>query len=298
MHTIDRTELVPTHGARLYTKRAGQGPALVLVSGGGGDADMYDDVVPLLAERHIVITFDRRGNSRSPLDASAAISVAEQADDIVAILDHLAIDRAYVFGNSGGAIITLDLLARHEDRLLGAVVHEPPLMSVVPGTPESEHMERLGRIGREQGPMRGFVAFASMTMPNPPRLFENTIGRNVTAAMLRTVLAVGSVARRVTGRAPGGMTRILGNAAITFRRELPEFVNYEPDITALKAVRVPWCLATGHDSAGRPYDLPAHTLSARLGVACLEFPGGHTVYQQQPEDFTRRLTEILDDTER
>jgi pimeloyl-ACP methyl ester carboxylesterase len=94
---------------------------------------MYSDVVPLLAEQFTVITFDRRGNSRGPLDdQSSPITVAEQAADIVAMLDHYAVDRAYVFGNSGSAIITLEFLAKHEDRLLGAVAHNRQWCSFFP----------------------------------------------------------------------------------------------------------------------------------------------------------------------
>jgi pimeloyl-ACP methyl ester carboxylesterase len=115
------------------------------------------------------------------------------------------------------------------------------------------------------------------------------------AALLRTVLAFSSVVWRVTGREPSGMQRLIGNADILFRRELPAFVyDYEPAIAALRSVQVPWCLATGRDSLGRPYYRPAHVLSDELGVTCEEFPGGHTVYQQHPEEFTSRLTEILD----
>jgi hypothetical protein len=134
-----------------------------------------------------------------------------------------------------------------------------------------------------------------MTMPKPPRLFQTSAGRAAIAAALRTVLAVGSVLGQVTGREPGGMQRLMGNADILIRRELPAFLyDYEPDLAALQSVQAHWCLATGRDSVGRPYYRPAHVLGEKLGVACEEFPGGHTVYQQHPEEFTSRLTEILD----
>src|SRR4051794_22504232 len=102
------SEFVTVPGARLYTERAGNGPPLLLISGGGGDAGMYEDVVPLLAERYTVLTYDRRGNSRSRFtEPDAAVDVAAQAGDAVAILDHYGVDGAYVFGSSGGAIFAL-----------------------------------------------------------------------------------------------------------------------------------------------------------------------------------------------
>jgi pimeloyl-ACP methyl ester carboxylesterase len=291
------TSLVLVPGAQLFTRKAGDGPALVLISGGGGDADMYDDVVPLLTSRFTVITFDRRGNSRSPLtDDSAPVDPDTQAADVVAVLDHHGVDRAYVFGTSGSAILTLALLSRHQDRVFGAVAHEPPLVQILPGSPEQRRIDELRHIADTEGPLCGFVAFAAMTMPNPPRLFDKRAGRVAFAGLMALVLGVGRLWRTATGKAPGGMARLVGNAGLTFRRELPAFCyDYEPDLAALSAVTVPWRLATGRDSVGRPYHRPAHVLGEKLGVPCVEFPGGHTPYQQYPAEFVDRLTEILDE---
>ncbi|MEU4743326.1 alpha/beta hydrolase [Actinosynnema sp. NPDC023658] len=292
-YTVDTVRVA---GARLHTEMAGTGPALVLIPGGGGDAEMYAEVVPLLARRFTVITYDRRGNSRSPLDdESAPIAVADQAADVVAVLDHHGIEQAHVFGSSSGAIIALEALSRHGDRLAGAVVHEPPLVQLLPGSPEQRELDELRRIADTEGPLRGFVAFAAMTMPRPPRLFQIRAGRAALAGVLRVVLASGALSRRLTGRAPGGMHRLLGNADLLFRRELPAFCyDYEPDFAALGSTGVCWWPATGRDSVGRPYHRPAHVLGERLGVPCVEFPGGHTAYQQHSEGFARRLTELLD----
>jgi pimeloyl-ACP methyl ester carboxylesterase len=170
-YSVDMSYSVDTvraGSATLHTEKSGTGPVLVLIPGGGGDAEMYAEVIPRLAARFTVITFDRRGNSRSPLDdESTPVGIAEQAADVVAVLDHYRVDRAYVFGSSGGAIITVELLASHGDRLLGAVVHEPPLVQVLPGSPELRHLDELRRIADTEGPLRGFVAFATMTMPRP-----------------------------------------------------------------------------------------------------------------------------------
>ena len=300
MTSTATADLVRASGARLHAEKTGHGLTLVLIPGGGGDAEMYAGVSRLLAERFTVITFDRRGNSRSPLDnMSTPVGVAEQAADVVAVLDHYGIDRAYVFGSSSSAIITLELLANHGGRLLGAVVHEPPLVRILPGSLEQQRLDDLRRIADTEGPLRGFVAFAAMTMPHPPRLFQTRLGRATLAAMLRVMLTIGSGWRRMTGRAPGGMHRLIGNADILFRRELPAFCyDYEPDLAKLRLVRVPWRLATGEASVGRPYHRPAHVLGEKLGVPCVEFPGGHTEYQQHPEEFAHRLTEILDQLHR
>jgi len=263
-------------GATLHTETTGTGPVLVLIPGGGGDAEMYAAVFPLLATRFTVITFDRRGNSRSPLDdESTPIGVTRQAADVLAVLDRYRIDRAHLFGSSSGAIIALELLANHSDRLLGAVVHEPPVVGILPGGPEQKQLDEVRRIAGTEGSLQGFVAFATMTMPHPPRLLQRRAGRALVAATLRLSLATGSAWRRVTRRAPGGMQRLIGNAGILLGRELSAFCyDYEPDLAKLRSTRVPWWLVTGRDSVGRPYHRPAHVLGETLGVPRVEFPAG------------------------
>jgi pimeloyl-ACP methyl ester carboxylesterase len=290
------SEFVTVSGARLYTERVGDGPPLLLISGGGGDAGMYEGVVPILAQRFTVLTYDRRGNSRSRFtDPDAAIGVAAQAGDAIAILDHYGVSKAYVFGGSGGAIIALDVLAHHADRLLGAVVHEPPLVSILPnGSPERQALAEIGRIAREKSPLRAYAAFGAMTMDHPPWLFRSPLGQALVAGASRIALPVGAAVRRVTGGQPNSMTRQLGNADLLLRRELPVIgLEYQPDVAALRDVAVPWRLATGRDSVGKPYHRPAHVLAEQLGVPCEEFPGGHTVYIERPQQFTETLETIL-----
>jgi pimeloyl-ACP methyl ester carboxylesterase len=257
---------------------------------------MYDDAVPLLAQRYTVLTYDRRGNSRSRFtDPGAAIGVVAQAGDAIAILDHYGVNRAYVFGGSSGAIIALDVLAHHTDRLLGVVAHEPPLVSILPNdSPERQALAEIGRIAREKSPLRAYAAFGAMTMDDPPWLFRSSMGQALVAGASRIALPVGAALRRVTGGEPSSMTRQLGNADLLLRRELPIIgLDYHPDLPALRSVALPWRLATGWGSVGKPYHRPAHLLAEQLGVPCEEFPGGHTVYIEQPQQFTETLEKIF-----
>lgn len=289
------TVVVP--GARLHVERTGEGAPLLLVSGGGGDAGAYAEVVPMLARTFTVLTYDRRGNSRSPLtDPHASIAVNRQADDAVAILDHYGLERVNVFGSSGGAIIALDIAARHPDRLLGAVLHEPPLVQLLPAdAAERREIEHIGRLAGNGRSMLAYAEFGAMTLPGPPRIFRSPTGRNAIAAATRLMLIASGLIGRITRREPDAMTRQLRNADLTLRRELPAFCfDYQPDLAALAATPAPWCLATGRDSAGKPYYTPAHLLSDRLDVLCQEFPGGHVPYLQYPEEFTAILTKTLE----
>ncbi len=74
--------LIDIGTTKLYHEVRGSGPALLLITGGTGDADEWAQVAPTLAEDFTVVTYDRRGFSRSTRsDGWTATSMAEQADD-------------------------------------------------------------------------------------------------------------------------------------------------------------------------------------------------------------------------
>lgn len=119
--------------AVLYHEIRGEGPPVLFVSGATGDAGIWSAVADDLATDHTVVTYDRRGNSRSPGPEDwASTSVEEQADDAAGLLEAIGLSRATVVGTSSGAIISLGLVERHPQRVDAALLHEPPLTQFLP----------------------------------------------------------------------------------------------------------------------------------------------------------------------
>jgi alpha/beta hydrolase fold len=67
-----------------------------------------------------VITPDLRGFGESGL-SSGTVSMDDYADDIVALMDHLGIDKAVVGGMSMGGYVLLNLLERYPERVAASV---------------------------------------------------------------------------------------------------------------------------------------------------------------------------------
>ena len=89
---------------------------VVLLHGGMGNSDQMTHQVAALQDRYRVITIDSRGQGRSaPTDDG--IHYAQMADDVIAVLDELKIDRATFVGWSDGGVIGLQLGIRHPARV-------------------------------------------------------------------------------------------------------------------------------------------------------------------------------------
>jgi 3-oxoadipate enol-lactonase len=92
------------NGARLWYEEAGEGPAVVLVHGGLGDARLWEPEFGPLAERFRTIRFDLRFFGRSTGPAAPFSFVG----DVVGLLDGLDVTRAAFVGLSFGGSIAFD----------------------------------------------------------------------------------------------------------------------------------------------------------------------------------------------
>jgi len=110
------------NGLNLYYEHRGEGFPLVLLHGGLTTIEgSFGRALPTLAERHRTIAVELQGHGRTA-DIDRPMAVEHLADDVVALLDHLAIPAADVFGFSLGGLTAYELLVRHPDRIRRAVV--------------------------------------------------------------------------------------------------------------------------------------------------------------------------------
>jgi pimeloyl-ACP methyl ester carboxylesterase len=123
---------ISANDTRLYFELRGDGPGLLFISGATGDAGHWTGVADTLADEYTVITYDRRGNSRSLRPPGwTSTTVDEQADDAAALLRGLKLPPVIVFGTSAGARIAANLTIRHPELLRAVVFHEPVFQSGV-----------------------------------------------------------------------------------------------------------------------------------------------------------------------
>jgi pimeloyl-ACP methyl ester carboxylesterase len=127
MSAPTKSLVLEAKGATIYFEVRGSGPVVLVIPGGPQDAGVFARLAELLADRYTVLTFDPRGNSRSPFFAEPQpLNVDIHADDAAALIKLTSDGPAFVLGTSGGAQIGLNLAARYPELVRALVAHEPP----------------------------------------------------------------------------------------------------------------------------------------------------------------------------
>ncbi len=109
---------VEVKGAQIYYAIYGvpAGEPVVLLHGGLGNSDHFAFQMPALTSLFKVIVIDSRGQGRSTL-SKGKLSYHAMAEDVIGVLDKLAIKKAAFVGWSDGGEIALDLAIHQPDRV-------------------------------------------------------------------------------------------------------------------------------------------------------------------------------------
>ena len=262
--------MIAANGVSLYYELTGDtGDPLVLVHGSWVDHASWLAVVPGLSRNHRVLSYDRRGHSKSE-KAQTQGSFDEDADDLSALLSELGLAPAHVVGNSAGSIVALKLACRQPSALRSLVIHEPPLLNLPGDDPRmtpllkdgqrrAEAVRRMLEAGDAAGGARAFVETLAFGLGGWERL----------SSRLRETF--------------------ISNAG-TWLDETNDPTGLTVDFGALERFRRPAMLTYGGKSP--PFFRPIVEKVAGVipGSRLESYPGdGHTPHISNPEEFGRRV---------
>ncbi|WP_186389224.1 alpha/beta fold hydrolase [Stappia sp. TSB10P1A] len=125
-------------GTILAYRDTGRGLPLLALAGLTRDGRDFDYLARHLPEDVRLIRLDSRGRGGSGWADPATYTVAQEAGDAVALLDHLGIDRAAILGSSRGGLLGLVIAATQPSRVLGLCLND------VGPVVERDGLQRIG----------------------------------------------------------------------------------------------------------------------------------------------------------
>src|SRR5262245_853865 len=210
--------------------------------------------------------------SRSKIDApSESLTIATHSDDAHRLLAALTNQPVFVFGSSIGALIGLDLVARHPEQVATLVAHEPPAFELLPDEERNRAMqlqEEAEDAFRREGIEVGFK-----------RLVE--------------LAAVDFNDREPDAVLPAPMSHRSANLSFFFTNDSPAVRRYRLDVAALHQSPTWIVPAVGQSASGSAPYKAGKALAAKLDLEAAIFPGGHTGWLLRPKRFAAKLDEVL-----
>lgn len=268
---------VEVNGVELYFEQIGEGDRIVLTHGAWTDGRTWQAVTEQLADHFEVVVWDRRGHSRSS-DGTGTGSCRQDASDLAGLIEHLGGDPVHVVGNSAGGNVALNLVARRDDLVRSAAVHEPGPFGLLleTGGPElmalverektmTAHVEELVAAGEHREAARYFVE-------------EVAIGPGAWEQF------------------PEELRIIITANAMTVPDDLKDGWDAgSVDIVAVAASEVPILISSGSASP-KMEAAAAVELKRRLPAARFEVieGAGHIPHRTHPDEYSRMLTAFIE----
>jgi pimeloyl-ACP methyl ester carboxylesterase len=258
-------------GTRLYYETHGRGPLLLLIPGASGTVGGFS-VVEHFAAHYTVLTYDRRGFSRSQLDGPQdyVCRLETDADDARRLIEHLSDDPAIIFGASSGGIIALEVLIRQPSVVRTLVPFEPPAMMLLPdGQQWVDFFYRVYDLYRASGVEPALKVFRQQAFAETDR-----------QVMAQT-------------RDPMHSGQVRANASYWFEHELRQYPAAALDLDALKTHAARIIPAVGRESRGYPCYEATVALGEKLEREVMDLPGGHVGFLAHPAAFAQALHDGL-----
>jgi pimeloyl-ACP methyl ester carboxylesterase len=262
-------------GATLHYETRGSGPWLLISQSGEGDADRSTDLVDRLADSYTVLSYDRRGLSRSTLEhPEHGATIADHAEDVHRLLLAVTDEPALMLGCSLGAVIGLHVSVRHPEQLSTLVAHEPIAPWLLPEDAAKRHRAELDGIR------------------------DRYLDAGLQAAIPEIVHALGidpEHAAAEPGRTGFPMdARRVANFDYFIRHDFTAAAEDEFDATSLRETRTRIIPAAGTTTPQTVYDYQCgRALAAVTGEELAIFPGGHNGNLSHPRAYAQRLREVL-----
>ena len=255
---------VDINGLSVAYRRAGAGPALVLLHGFSHDSRVWEPQVAGLSEQFTIVAWDAPGAGQSS-DPPDTFSISDWADYLAAVLDHAGIQHAHIVGLSWGGLLAQEFYRLYSPRVLSLVLADA-YAGWKGSLPEPLPQQRLSACLQDSSLPPG--EFVSRYLP---AMFSPSVAPAVRDALSRIMYEFH----------PAGFRLMASTLAHADTREL------------LPNIHVPVLLIWGDEDERAPLVVSNQFLNAIPDVRLAVIPGvGHVSNLQAPVVFNRHVREF------
>jgi len=242
-------------GAEIYFERTGSGPTIVFAHGLGGNHLSWWQQVPHFSSRYTCVTFAHRGFSPSRI-TSGSVDPLLFEDDLLALVDHLALAEVRLVAQSMGGWTCLSFTIRHPERVRALV------MASTGGPVDLNTLDAADR--------------------------KNIEGWSATRGRMQEELR-----KRSIHPAAGERMAQEQHALEFLYREIDRLRSLPA--SELKRLTIPVLFVTGEEDVVFPPAAAVALANLVRGAKLQSVPqAGHSVYFQRPEIFNRLVSNFLD----
>lgn len=272
---------VEVNDVRLFTRRVGTGPLVVVLHGGPGAH--HDYLLPqydLLANRRELFYYDQRGGGRSPVPRDTPVGWREHVADLDALRQDLGLERLTLCGYSWGGLLAVLYLLEHPAQVERLALVSPASITVAYRREfEAEFARRMAapEIQRERDTLR-----ASGLRERDPAAYQRRAFELSVAGYFRDFRDARNLTPfRVTARTQDVVWKSLGEYDL--RPQLRELAGRAalPPCQIVHGTFDPIPIAGSRELA--------RLLRGRL----VELPIGHCPHVEATDDFVRALDDFL-----
>ena len=283
-------QMVDVNGVRLYTRRVGDGPPVVVLHGGPGAhhdylLPQYDRLAGDGGSRgarggRALLYYDQRGGGRSPVARDTPVGWREHVADLEALRRHLGTDRLALLGYSWGALLAvLYALERPTQVERLALVCPAPATAQWRREFERRFTSRMAEpwIGRA----RRELTASGLARSDPERYRRLAFALSVAGYFHDPSRAREMTPFRVTARTQEAVWESLGDYDVRerIRRTFPK--GKAPRSLVVAGIYDPMPIES------------ARELAASLDTGVVELATGHAPHVEATEDFVRVLDSFL-----
>lgn len=273
--------VVEVDGVGLYTRRAGEGPPVVVLHGGPGA--QHDYLLPQydgLARSRALIYYDQRGGGRSPVGRDTPVGWREHVADLDGLRTHWGLDRLTLLGYSWGGLLAVLYALEHPGRIGAlALVAAAPLTAVWRREFERRLSARMAEPWIAQA--RAELTASDLARRDPEKYRRMAFALSVAGYFHDPSRAVELTPFRITARTQQAVWESLGEYDLRERLRATFPRGAAPRTLVVHGIYDPMPIEAARETA------------ALFNAGVIELATGHAPHVEATEDFVRAVDGFL-----